>query len=39
MDGEIRALLRPDQQTRYDQLIKDSEEPHPPPDGPPEPLP
>ena len=38
MDGEIRALLRPDQQTRYDQLIKDSEA-HPPPGGPLEPLP
>ena len=38
MDGEIRALLRPDQQARYDQLIKDSER-HPPPGGPLEPLP
>ena len=38
MDSEIRALLRPDQQTRYDQLIKDSET-HPPPGGPLEPLP
>jgi len=38
MDGEIRALLRPDQQTRYDQLIKDSET-HPPPGGTLEPLP
>ncbi|HET7541960.1 MAG TPA: hypothetical protein VFK05_18935 [Polyangiaceae bacterium] len=36
MDSEIRALLRPDQQTRYDQLIQDSEGR---PDGPPEPLP
>jgi hypothetical protein len=24
MDSEIRALLRPDQQTRYDELVKDS---------------
>jgi hypothetical protein len=24
MDGEIRAVLRPDQQSRYDALIKDS---------------
>ncbi len=24
MDAEIRALLRPDQQTRYDALVKDS---------------
>jgi len=38
MDSEIRALLRPDQQARYDQLIKDSES-HPPPGGPLEPLP
>ena len=38
MDGEIRALLRPDQQARYDQLIKDSEG-HAPPGGPLEPLP
>ncbi|HYP77601.1 MAG TPA: hypothetical protein VER12_16630 [Polyangiaceae bacterium] len=38
MDGEIRALLRPDQQTRYDQLIKDSDA-HSPPEGPPEPMP
>jgi Spy/CpxP family protein refolding chaperone len=38
MDSEIRALLRPDQQARYDQLIKDSEAAHPPPDGPLEPL-
>jgi len=30
MDSEIRALLRPDQQARYDQLLKDSER-HPPP--------
>ena len=37
MDGEIRTLLRADQQARYDQLIKDSEG-H-PPSGPPEPLP
>jgi hypothetical protein len=33
LDGEIRALLRPDQQTRYDQLLKDSDG-HPPPHGP-----
>jgi len=42
MDSEIRALLRPDQQARYDQLIKDSEVRGPaegPPDGPPEPTP
>ncbi len=38
MDGEIRTLLRPDQQTRYDQLLKDSEG-HPPPGGPLERLP
>jgi hypothetical protein len=38
MDGELRALLRPDQQARYDQLIRDSEA-HGPPDGPPEPRP
>jgi len=38
MDGEIRALLRPDQQARYDQLLKDSER-RPPPGGPFEPLP
>jgi len=36
MDGEIRALLRPDQQARYDQLIKDSEW-RPGPGAPPEP--
>ena len=39
LDAEIRALLRPDQQTRYDQLLKDSEGRFPPPDGPREPLP
>jgi len=39
MDAEIRALLRPDQQARYDQLIKDSERRFPPPDSPPEPMP
>lgn len=40
MDSEIRALLLPDQQARYDQLIKDSEGRFPPPDGPPpEPMP
>jgi hypothetical protein len=38
MDNEIRTLLRPDQQTRYDQLLKDSEG-RPPPGGPLEPLP
>ena len=38
LDNEIRALLRPDQQTRYDQFIKDSEARF-PPDGPPEPMP
>jgi hypothetical protein len=38
MDSEIRVLLRPDQQARYEQLIKDSEG-HPPPGGPLEPLP
>jgi hypothetical protein len=38
MDGEIRVLLRPDQQTRYDQLIKDSEM-RGLPDGPSEPRP
>ena len=38
MDSEVRALLRPDQQARYDQLIKDSEG-HAPPGGPLEPLP
>jgi len=39
MDAEIRALLRPDQQTRYDQLIKDSNDARPHMDGAPEPLP
>jgi len=39
MDGEIRALLRPDQQARYDELIKDGDRRFPPPDGPPEPMP
>jgi hypothetical protein len=39
MDAEIRALLRPDQQARYDQLIKDSERRFPRPDGPAEPMP
>jgi len=38
IDSEIRALLRPDQQARYDQLLKDSET-LPPPGGPLEPLP
>ncbi|HYQ45103.1 MAG TPA: hypothetical protein VER11_24120 [Polyangiaceae bacterium] len=39
MDSEIRVVLRPDQQARYDELIKDSEKRFPPPDGPPEPMP
>ncbi len=40
LDGEIRAVLRADQQTRYDKLLKDSERRHPPPpDGLLEPLP
>jgi hypothetical protein len=38
MDSEIRALLRPEQQTRYDQLVKDSND-HSPATGPLEPLP
>ena len=38
MDGEIRALLRPEQQARYDQLLKDSEG-RPPPGGPFGPMP
>jgi hypothetical protein len=38
MDAEIRALLRPEQQTRYDTLVKDSNG-HSPVDGPLEPLP
>src|SRR4051812_5258755 len=38
LDGEIRALLRPDQQARYDQLLKDSDM-RGPPDGPHEPMP
>jgi Spy/CpxP family protein refolding chaperone len=38
MDAEIRALLRPDQQNRYDALIKDSNS-HSPTNGPLEPLP
>jgi len=38
MDREIRALLRPEQQARFDKLSKDSDA-HPPPDGPLEPLP
>ena len=38
MDQEIRALLRPDQQARYEQLIKDSEG-RPAPGGPLEPMP
>lgn len=39
MDSELRLLLRPEQQARYDQLIKDSERRFPPPDGPPESMP
>ena len=39
MDGEIRALLRSDQQTRFDQLLLKDSERRSPPDGPPEPLP
>ena len=40
LDSEIRALLRPEQQTRYDKLLKDSERRRPPPpDGPLDPLP
>ena len=38
MDGEIRALLRPDQQARYDELVRDSEA-RGPADGAIEPLP
>ena len=38
MDVEIRALLRPDQQARYDELIRDSNA-RPPASGPLEPLP
>jgi hypothetical protein len=38
MDAEIRVLLRPEQQTRYDALIKDSNG-HSPVEGPLEPLP
>jgi hypothetical protein len=38
MDAEIRALLRPDQQTRYDSLVKDSNR-HSPTNEPFEPLP
>jgi hypothetical protein len=38
MDAEIRTLLRPDQQARYDQLVKDSNS-HGPASGPLEPLP
>ena len=37
MDGEIRALLRPDQQALYDELSRDSDKR--PPPGPLEPLP
>jgi len=43
MDSEIRVVLRPDQQARYDELIKDSERRFSPADGasdgPPEPMP
>ena len=38
MDAEIRALLRPDQQSRYDALVKDSNR-RSPVSGPLEPLP
>jgi Spy/CpxP family protein refolding chaperone len=38
MDTEIRALLRPDQRARYEELQKGHEGRH-PPDGPLEPLP
>jgi hypothetical protein len=38
LDAEIRALLHPDQQARYDQLIQDSEG-RAGPDASPEPLP
>jgi len=38
MDAEIRALLRSDQQSRYDALVKDSNS-HSPASGPLEPLP
>jgi hypothetical protein len=38
MDSEIRALLRPDQQSRYDALVKDSNG-RGPANGPLEPLP
>ncbi|MEO8918006.1 MAG: hypothetical protein ABI488_11305 [Polyangiaceae bacterium] len=38
LDAEIRAVLRPDQQARYDALLKDRER-RPPPGGPIEPLP
>ena len=38
MDAEIRALLRPDQQSRYDALVKDSNS-RSPASGPLEPLP
>ena len=34
MDTEIRLVLRPDQQTRYDKLIKDSDHRGPPPPDP-----
>jgi hypothetical protein len=38
MDAEIRALLRPEQQSRYDALVRDSNG-HGPANGPIEPLP
>lgn len=38
LDGEIRSVLRPDQQARYDQLLKDRES-RSPPSAPLEPLP
>lgn len=40
LDAEIRTVLRPEQQTRYDKLLKDGDRRHPPPsEGPLEPLP
>lgn len=31
LDGELRAVLRPEQQTRYDKLLKDRDRRRPPP--------
>ncbi|MET0795459.1 MAG: hypothetical protein ABW061_28330 [Polyangiaceae bacterium] len=40
LEAEIRTVLLPEQQTRYDKLVNDSDRRHPPPpDGPFEPLP